>query len=161
MIPANPMNLASTTTSLAPMCPIWARVPASMLAMLAMLATLVLAPTRARGAEADEKDWKVMGDAEIKRASGTATINVGAEEGLAKRIKFEVRGTDVEFKKVTVTYENGDPEEVEIRDTVRRGGKSRAIDLKGGNRVIKKVLIAFKVDKDPDRNARIVLMGHK
>lgn len=158
MIPANPMSRVITTTP-------FARVSASlaMLAMLATLATLALSPTRAlaRGADEDDKDWKVMGDAEISRKSGAATIEVGAAEGLAKRIKFEVRGTDVEFKKVTVTYENGDPEEVEIRDKVRRGGKTRAIDLKGGNRVIKKVLIAFKVDKDADRDARIVLMGHK
>jgi len=104
---------------------------------------------------------KVMGDAKIERKSGSAKIDVGAEEGLAKRIKFEVRGSDVEFKKVTVTYESGDPEEIDIRDTVRRGGKSRAIDLKGGNRVIKKVIIAFKTDKDADRDARIILMGHK
>src|SRR4051794_36291378 len=133
------------------------------IAVLLMAAVLVVAPARARAADADaaDKDWKVMGDAEIQKKGGTATIDVGAEEGLVKRIKFEVRGTDVEFKKVTVTYENGDPEEVDVREKVRRGGKSRAIDLKGGNRVIKKVLIAFKVDKDADRDARIVLMGHK
>ena len=128
------------------------------IALAVVLALFALTP--ARGAE-DEKDWKVMGDAQINRKSGTAQIDVGGEEGLAKRIKFEVRGTDVEFKKVTVSYENGDPEEIDIRDTVRRGGRTRAIDLKGGNRVIKKVLIAFKVDKDADRDARIILLGHK
>ena len=128
--------------------------------MLVALAMLALTPTLVRGAD-DEADWKVMGDAKIERKSGNAQIEVGGEEGLVKRIKFEVRGSDVEFKKVTVTYQNGDPEEVDIRDTVRRGGKTRAIDLKGGNRVIKKVLISFKVDKDTDRDARIVLMGHK
>jgi hypothetical protein len=136
-----------------------------MIAALAMAALVLLAiapggAVRAFGAD-DDKDWKVLGDAQIEKKGGTATIDVGGEEGLVKRIKFEVRGTDVEFKKVTITYENGDPEEVDVRDKVRRGGKSRAIDLKGGNRVIKKVLIAFKVDKDADRDARIVLMGHK
>ena len=128
--------------------------------LMTAAAVLIFAPVRAVAAE-EEKDWKVLGDAQIEKKGGTAEIKVGGEEGLVKRIKFEVRGTDVEFKKITITYENGDPEQVEIRDKVRRGGKSRAIDLKGGNRVIKKVLIAFKVDKDADRDARIVLMGHK
>jgi hypothetical protein len=130
-------------------------------ALMIALATLGLASARALGADDDDKDWKVMGDAKIERKSGTAQIEVGGGEGLVKRIKFEVRGTDVEFKKVTVSYENGDPEEIEVRDEVRRGGRTRAFDLKGGNRVIKKVLIAFKVDKDADRDARIVLLGHK
>lgn len=129
--------------------------------VLLLLGALLLSPALARGADDDDKDWKVMGEVQIERKSGTAQIEVGAEEGLAKRIKLEVRGTDVEFKKVTVTYESGDPEEVDVRDKVRRGGKTRAIDLKGGNRVIKKVVLAFKVDKDTDRDARIILLGHK
>ena len=136
------------------------RVSVIVILLMAGVAVLAIAPSRASAAD-DDKDWKVLGDAQIEKKGGTATIDVGGEEGLVKRIKFEVRGTDVEFKKVTITYENGDPEEVDVRDKVRRGGKSRAIDLKGGNRVIKKVLIAFKVDKDADRDARIVLMGHK
>src|SRR6478735_117689 len=114
-------------------------------ALMAGVAAVALGPARARaagaGAEEDDKEWKVLGDATIEKKGGGAESKVAAEEGLVKRIKFEVRGTDVEFKKVTVAYENGDPEESDVRDTVRRGGKSRAIDLKGGNRVIKKVLI--------------------
>jgi len=129
--------------------------------LMAALTVLALAPARAVAADDADKDWKVLGDAQIEKKGGTAEIKVGGEEGLVKRIKFEVRGTDVEFKKVTITYENGDPEQVDIRDKVRRGGKSRAIDLKGGNRVIKKVVIAFKLEKEADRDARIVLMGHK
>jgi hypothetical protein len=129
--------------------------------LMAALTVLALAPAPAAAADDADKDWKVLGDAQIEKKGGTAEIKVGGEEGLVKRIKFEVRGTDVEFKKVTITYENGDPEQVDIRDKVRRGGKSRTIDLKGGNRVIKKVLIAFKLDKEADRDARIVLMGHK
>src|SRR3954470_3147651 len=113
--------------------------------LIAAAAVLAFAPARALAAE-DDKEWKVMGDAQIERKGGSAKIDVGAEEGLVKRIKFEVRGTDVEFKKVTVTYEKGDPEEIEIRDKVSRGEKTRAIDLEAGNRVIKKVLIAFKLD---------------
>jgi hypothetical protein len=129
----------------------WLLVPLVGLAV-AMLAASVRAD--------DENDWKVLGSAKIERKSGTTTIDVGGGEGLVKRIKFEVRGSDVTFKKATVTFEGGDPEEIDVRDEVRRGGKTRAIDLKGGNRAIKKVLIAFKVDKDTDRDAAIVLLGH-
>jgi hypothetical protein len=129
--------------------------------LMVAMAVLAVAPARVAAAADDEKDWKILGEAKIEKKGGTAAIDVGGEEGLVKRIKFEVRGTDVEFKKVTVTYENGDPEQIEIRDKVRRGGKTRTIDLKGGNRVIKKVVIAFKLEKEADRDARIVLMGHK
>jgi hypothetical protein len=108
-----------------------------LLTLLCAALTCALAFASFVQAADDDKDWKVLGDAKIERKSGTAKIDVGAEHGLARRIKFEVR------------------------DTVRRGGRSRAINLKGGNRAIKRVVIAFKVDKDADRDALIVLLGAK
>jgi hypothetical protein len=120
-------------------------------------AALAYAPAPARAAD-DDKDWKVLGETKIKDAkdaasgagkdrkrgddkkddkkkaeAGTAAgeIDVSAAEGLVKRIKFEVRGAEVEFKKITVTYESGDPEEIEVRDEkVRNRGRTRTIDLK-------------------------------
>ena len=74
---------------------------------------------------------------------------------------------EVEFKKITVTYESGDPEEIEVRDEkVRNRGRTREINLKGGNRAIKKVLMSYKAEKtdnakDSDRDALIILLGHK
>ena len=163
---------------------IW--LPVLLLAAFAA-AAIVFAPARARAAD-DDKDWKVLGECKIekgKQASGdkpkrgekdkdkesaggtTGTIDVSAAEGLVKRIKFEVRGAEVVFKKLTVTYESGDPEEIEVRDEkVRNRGRTRTIDLKGGNRAIKKVLLSYKAEKtdnakEGDVDARIILMGHK
>jgi hypothetical protein len=128
--------------------------------LLGIATLLAIATPRALAAD-DDKDWKILGDATIEKQAATEEIKVGGEEGLVKRIKFEARGADIEFKKITIAYENGDPEQIDVRDKVRRGGRTRAIDLKGGNRVIKKVVVALKVDKDADRDARIILLGHK
>ena len=130
-----------------------------LIAAAAVLSAFV--PARALAASDDDKDWKVLGDATVEKKAQSEEIKVGGEEGLVKRIKFEVRGADVEFKKVTVTYENGDPEQIDIRDKVRRGGKTRTIDLRGGNRVIKKVIVALKIDGDTDRDAKVILMGRR
>jgi hypothetical protein len=98
---------------------------------------------------------------------GTAAGEIDVVPALVKRIKFEVRGAEVTFKKITVTYESGDPEEIEVREEkVRNRGRTREINLKGGNRAIKKVLVSYKADKtdnakDSDRDALIVLLGHK
>jgi hypothetical protein len=102
-----------------------------------------------------------------KAEAGTAAGEIDVVPALVKRIKFEVRGAEVTFKKITVTYESGDPEEIEVREEkVRNRGRTRTIDLKGGNRAIKKVLVSYKAEKtdnakDSDRDALIVLLGHK
>jgi hypothetical protein len=114
-----------------------------------------------------DKDGDKKRDGDKKAEAGTAAGEIDVRAALVKRIKFEVRGAEVEFKKVTVTYESGDPEEIEIREeTVRNRGRTRTIDLKGGNRAIKKVLVSYKAEKtdnakDSDRDSKIILMGHK
>jgi len=114
-----------------------------------------------------EKDGEKKKEGEKKAEAGTAAGEIDVRAALVKRIKFEVRGAEVEFKKVTVTYESGDPEEIEIREEkVRNRGRTRTIDLKGGNRAIKKVLVTYKAEKtdnakDSDRDSKIILMGHK
>jgi hypothetical protein len=141
------------------------RRPCSPSSLLAVVAVLSLAHARAVAADSakedDEKDWKVLGNAKLEKKSGTATIEVGSEGGAGQA--NQVRGP-----RHRRGVQEGDRDvrkrrsrEVEIRDKVSRGEKTRAIDLEGGNRVIKKVVIAFKLDKDVDRDARIVLMGHK
>jgi hypothetical protein len=106
-------------------------------------------------------------DGDKKAEAGTAAGEIDVVPALVKRIKFEVRGAEVEFKKITVTYESGDPEEIEVREEkVRNRGRTRTIDLKGGNRAMKKVLLSYKAEKtdnakDSDRDSLIILLGHK
>jgi len=133
----------------------------------ALFAALVLvlfaaAPVRALADDKDiDKDWKVLGQAKVDKRAEADEIKVGSDEGVFKQIKFEVRGADVEFKKVTVVYSNDESEEVQVRNKIKRGEQSRPIDLKGRNRSIKKVLLAYKTVSDGDADARVILLGHK
>jgi hypothetical protein len=131
--------------------------------LLALGALLVVAfvSLAALAKDDNDQDWKILGEAKLGSRGEVDEIKVGGDEGGYKRIKLEVRGADVEFKKVTVVYENGDPEQIDVRDKVTRGSQTRPIDLKGGRRAIKKVVLACKADKDTDRDARIVLLGSK
>ena len=135
-----------------------ALIPASV--ALLMLILFAAAPARALADDKDvDKDWKILGDAKVDKRGEADEIKVGSDEGVFKQIKFEVRGADVEFKKVTVVYSNDESEEVQVRDKIKRGEQSRPIDLKGRNRSIKKVLLAYKTVSDGEANARVVLLG--
>jgi len=119
--------------------------------LAAFAIALAFAPSAARGADEDDKDWTILGETSIKDAkdaakdagggggkdrkrgekdgekkregekkaeAGTAAGEIDVRAALVKRIKFEVRGAEVEFKKITVTYESGDPEEIEVRKRI-------------------------------------------
>jgi hypothetical protein len=117
--------------------------------------------------DGDKKKDADKKDGDKKAEAGAAAGEIDVVPALVKRIKFEVRGAEVTFKKITVTYESGDPEEIDVREEkVRNRGRTRTIDLKGGNRAMKKVLVSYKAKKtdnakDSDRDSLIVLMGHK
>src|SRR4051812_35362713 len=119
-----------------------------LVALIIMVGVVAVGVARAK--DDDEKDWKVLGEAKVDKRSETDEIKIGGDEGAFKRIKFEVRGADVTFKKVSVVYESGDPEQLEVRDTVKRGSQTRPIDLKGGRRAIKKVVMVYKAEGDTD-----------
>jgi hypothetical protein len=130
-------------------------------ALLMMLGLAVSVAGAKEDRDDKDKDWKVLGEAKVEKRAESDEIKVGGGEGVFKRIKLEVRGADVKFKKMTIKYESGDDEEVEVRDEVKRGEQTRPIDLKGGNRAIKKVIFVYKAEGDTDRGARVVLLGNK
>jgi len=131
---------------------------ASLLTVGLLLVAVATAPRAAMAKdEVQDKDWQLLGEAKVEARGETDEIKVGT--GVFKRIKLQVKGADVEFKKLTVVYENGDPEQVDLRDKIKRGGETRAINLKGRNRAIKKVILAYKADKGADRDAHVVLLG--
>ena len=45
--------------------------------------------------------------------------------------RFAIKNAPIEFDRIVVHYGNGAPEVLQVRDVIRRGGKSRAIALQG------------------------------
>jgi hypothetical protein len=66
-------------------------------------------------------------------------IVLGRAEGRFQSIQLRVTGGPVEFQRVVVYYGNGTKEEVDVRENIRAGGQTRAIDLRGNDRVINSV----------------------
>lgn len=80
-----------------------------------------------------------LGSRDVKDRSDRDSIAVGADRGTFDRLQFRVGGHAVDFKRVVVHYENGNEEELDLRDTIRAGGQSRWINLRGNDRRIKRI----------------------
>lgn len=88
--------------------------------------------------------WVDLGTKEVKDRSEQDTWHVGKGKGDFRRIKIAVGDRAVRFYRVRVTFENGQTQEVEVRDLIRAGGETRAIDLSGNERFIDKVDIWYE-----------------
>ena len=90
-----------------------------------------------------------LGTKEVLDRADNDKINVGASKGTFDRLQFRVGPRAVDFKKVVVQFENGNKEELDLRERIPAGGRSRWINLNGTDRRIKN--IEFWYDADTKR----------
>ncbi|MEK6299091.1 MAG: hypothetical protein AABO41_00085 [Acidobacteriota bacterium] len=118
------------------------------LSALLMVFDLALAANpqrdRDRGRDRDGGGrWEYLGQAHVDGRSDHDRIMVNSGQSLRSML-LEVQGGAVEFNRVVVHFENGGDHEVQVRDNVRSGGRTRAIDLPGDRRRIRSVELWYE-----------------
>jgi hypothetical protein len=98
---------------------------------------------------------QLLGTAVYEAKPNRDVIAVGAREGAFKAIRLEVLRSEVEILDLTVVYGNNTTEDLRVRQVIKAGGTTRAIDLAGYKRAIKQVIITY-VARGP---ARINVIG--
>jgi len=85
------------------------------------------------------KRWVMLGSAHVDGSVDHDNIRVGSAGGRFRSIQLRVNGGAVEFQRVVVHFGDGTQEELIVREHVRAGGKTRALDLPGERRIIESV----------------------
>jgi hypothetical protein len=67
------------------------------------------------------------------------SIVVAGPNNNFRALQVRVSDAPLRMHRMRVIYENGEPEEIAIRFSIPKGGQSRAIDLKGGERRVHQV----------------------
>jgi hypothetical protein len=125
------------------------------------LAALVLAGVMvsvATGASA-QRGWTMLGQRAVTDRADHDVIAVSSERGTFKQIKLTVQRASVDFRRVVVHFGNGDKQELEMKNTIRAGGETRAIDIDGTDRVIKSVEFWYDANTRRGRQATVRLLG--
>ncbi len=98
--------------------------------------------TTAQRRNAGQERWQYLGQSNVDGTRDHDNIRVNSREAF-RAIQLRVQGGEIEFQSMVVHFENGADSEVEIRDRIRAGGQTRAIDLPGDNRRIKSVEVWY------------------
>mgnify|MGYP001172811217 CR=1 FL=1 len=80
--------------------------------------------------------WEKLGERKVNLGLDHDRIAVGAGDGMFTKLKIRVKNSGINLHKMVVHYGNGEKQELEVREEIRKGGESRVIDLKGNRRVI-------------------------
>lgn len=105
--------------------------------------------------------WTKLGSAKVTGASDHDEIWVTGVRGDFTAIKLFVKNEGIDFDRVAVQYGNGTKDEMEIRNFIPAGGETRVLDLRGGDRVIRKIEFWYKSNPKTKRKAEVIVYGRK
>src|SRR5207342_687628 len=118
---------------------------------------LVLAGAVATDAAAQrggDRDWVELGCQKVSFRAERDTVRVGRREGRFTAIRLFARGGDVEMMDLKVIYANGEPDDIRVRHILERGERTRPLDLRGRERAISSIEMAYRAlpnrrDREP------------
>lgn len=130
-----------------------------LIAALAGVMALTMTVGDAEARKGGKRNWELLGSQKVGFLTDKDVIQVGRKDGDFSKIKIVVKGNDVEFKDVDIVYGNGQKDDINIRNRIRAGGETRAIDLKGGDRFIRRVEFVYKSKPSFKGQATVELWG--
>jgi hypothetical protein len=112
----------------------------------AALAFAVAFTTLAYDANArrNNRDWELLGRQTVGFIADRDVVQVGRQDGDFSKIQLRVKNNDIEILDLKVVYGNGQMDDIRVRENIRAGGKTRVIDLKGGERFIRNVQLVYR-----------------
>ena len=126
---------------------------------LALTAMVTLGVAGSTVADAKSNRWEVLGRRSVSLTHDHDTIQVGFTEGTFRRLRLAVRGNGLFVNSMTVVYRTGGHDMIPLRYHIPQGGESRDINLRGGNRVSRRVDLSYRSVHNGRGHAEVILSG--
>ena len=106
--------------------------------------------------------WKLVGQTHADHGADHDTIIVQGPFDNFRRIKFKVTDAPLNMMHMVVTYDNGQPDKIDIRQNIPQGGESRVIDLRGvGKRSLRRIDFWYDTKGFLNGKADVTVFGMK
>ena len=104
-------------------------------------------------------DWERLGSKKVNYGLDKDEIRVTASEGRFSKVKLNFKDAPLNLRRFVIHFGNGEKQEVQTKKNFKRGQDTRVVDLKGGKRVIKKVVMWYDTKDRARQRATVVLWG--
>ena len=85
-------------------------------------------------------EWRLIGQTHADHGADHDSIIVKGPFDNFRKIKFKVTNAPLNMQHMVITYDNGSPDNIDVRQNIPQGGESRAIDLRGiGKRSVRRI----------------------
>ena len=104
------------------------------------------------------QDWKFIGDKIASFGVDRDVLRVTGNDAY-RQVKIRVTGAPLHIIDMDIYFENGEKMNVPLKNHFRQGQESRAIDLPGGVRKLKKIEFLYETMGFRKGRARIAVWG--
>jgi hypothetical protein len=106
--------------------------------------------------------WRLLGTTQANHTADHDVIIVQGPYDNFRKIKFKVTDAPLNLTRMVVTYDNGVPDKIDIRQNIPKGGESRVIDLNGvGKRSLRKIEFWYDTKGILNGKADVTVFGMK
>ncbi len=109
----------------------------------------------------NKKGWHKIGETTVNfKKESDEIIVLGADRFTS--IRFKVTDAPVYVTSLEVFFESGDTQIIKVGYPIKLNGESKTIDLNGGNRNLKKIVMVYKtLPNHKDEKAHVEVWGLK
>jgi hypothetical protein len=115
-----------------------------------LLALAAAAPSAAQA------QWVLLGEKTVS-LTGDRDVVSARGEGAFSRIRLCVRRRPVRFYDLDVVFGNGGRQDLQIRSVIGPGDCTRAIDIRGGRRFIRRIILQYETVNAYGAGARAIV----
>jgi hypothetical protein len=106
--------------------------------------------------------WRIIGHTQAQHTADHNVIVVKGPYDNFRALKFKVTDAPLNLERMVVIYDNGVPDNLNVRENIRQGGESRVIDLRGaGKRSIRKIDFWYDTKGLLRGKANVTVFGKK
>jgi hypothetical protein len=127
------------------------------LLILMMLSLLVVSGATLVSAQTE---WKKLGDEHVNHDVDHDSIHV-ADSGRIRELRLRVDDAPVHFKRIVITYNDGQKQDLEYLENVAVGRDSRIVPLGGDGHTIKSVDFWYETASLGGKKAHVTLYGRE
>ena len=103
--------------------------------------------------------WKVLGVIKADKGLDRDEVSVSAKRAY-RQVKLKADAADVVIESLHVVYGSGEPDKIDVRKTLRAGTTTFPLDLKGGDRFIRKIVLWYKTSASESKKAIVTIYGN-
>lgn len=139
-----------------------AAVAAAAAAVLAPAPSAVAGQQVAQARPAPAGSWVLIGQTHASHGADHDGIVVKGPFDNFRAVKFKVTDAPLEMHHLVITYGNGKPDQIEVKQNIPKGGESRVIELKGvGTRHIRRIDFWYETKGLLNGRADVTVFGKK